>query len=325
MITVHARTIEKVLGRGLREMGFRRLSPRTQEQYGSWIRRFLDVNRSRDLAALSELEVVDFLTDLAVRRRVSASTQSQAASALLFLFSHVLKRPIATPSAIRAPTTRRLPVVLTRREIRRVLAALRGPDQLVATLLYGSGLRLAECLQLRIKDLDFERHEITVRSGKGNRDRVTMLAERVAPRLRRHLVVVSRLHDRDCARGRGYVQLPGAFHRKSPHAARELKWQYVFPSARVALIPGYPGAVRHHRHPTAVQRAVRAAARDAGLTKRVTCHAFRHSFATHLLADGYDIRTVQELLGHRSVRTTMIYTHVLNRGAGAVRSPGDAL
>ena len=322
---VNERTIRHTLERTRRALAVRRMSPRTVEQYLGWVRRFLQANRVRHLAAVGELEVVEFLTDLAVRRRVSTSTQGQAASALIFLFRHVLDRPIARPSAIRAHTNPRLPIVLTRSEVRRVLGALTGVDQLIAALLYGSGLRLMECLQLRLKDIDLERYEITVRTGKGNKDRVTMLAERLEPRLAKHIMAVSRLHDRDVARGDGYTHLPGAMHRKAPHASRDLRWQFLFPSRRRTPSPDHAGKVRSHRHASAVQRAVRAAASRARIAKRVTCHSLRHSFATHLLADGYDIRTVQELLGHRSVRTTMIYTHVLNRGAGAVRSPGDLL
>ncbi len=274
---------------------------------------------------MAEPEVNAFLTHLAVDRRVSASTQNQALAALLFLYEHVLGRPLdRLAGVVRANRPKRLPVVLTRPEVRRVLAELDGSYRLMGELMYGSGLRLLECLRLRVKDVDFDRGEITVRGGKGNKDRVTMLPDAVRPALTAHLRRVKELHERDLAAGFGRVFLPDALGRKFPAAAAEFRWQYVFPSAKLSVDPRGGQTRRHHAHEAAVSRAVAAAVRRAGLTKRATSHSFRHSFATHLIEAGYDIRTVQELLGHEDVSTTMIYTHVLSRGGQGVRSPLDA-
>jgi integron integrase len=238
----------------------------------------------------------------------------------------VLRLPVRVPEGIIRPhRTRRVPVVLTREEAAAVLSELRGTQRLVAALLYGSGLRLLEALQLRVKDVDLERREVTIRHGKGGDDRLTMLPAALVPELRRQAARVRRLHDADTGRGAGYVALPSALRRKSPAAARQLQWQWLFPATRPHTDAGTGERRRHHLHETAVQRAVTAAVLRAGITKRASCHTFRHSFATHLLKDCYDIRTVQELLGHRNVRTTMIYTHVLNRGGRGVRSPLDTL
>ena len=303
----------------------RQYSPRTEQTYVGWIRRYLVFHGRRHPAALGQTEVEQFLEHLASHGRVSASTQDQAASALLFLYRDVLDRPLQRTAITRARSPRRLPVVLTPSEVALVLGELRGAKRLVVELLYGSGLRLNECMSIRVKDLDFTRHQITVRRAKGNRDRITMLAESIAPKLARHLERVKRLHERDLRDGSGHVRLPGALVKKYPNAAREWPWQYVFPAARRSQSCADGRTGRHHLHLTAVQRAVRKAAQASGLSKRVTCHTFRHSFATELLRAGYDIRTIQELLGHRSVKTTMIYTHVLNRGGRGVRSPADSL
>jgi integron integrase len=275
---------------------------------------------------MAEPEVDAFLTHLAVDRNVSASTQNQALAALLFLYEHVLKQPLdRVEGVVRANRPKRLPVVLTRGEVRRVLDQLDGTYRLMGELMYGVGLRLLECLRLRVKDLDFELGEITVREGKGDKDRRTMLPAVVRARLMAHLERVAELHRKDLAAGYGRVHLPHALDRKLPEAAGEFRWQYVFPSAKLSVDPRSGVTRRHHAHEGSVSREITEAVRRSGITKRATSHSFRHSFATHLLEAGYDIRTVQELLGHEDVSTTMIYTHVLNKGGHAVKSPLDAV
>ncbi len=296
-----------------------------------WAQQFIRFVRSRRSAALrgaavrasalAERDVVAFLSHLAVHRKVSASTQNQAASALQFLFEHVLGRSVRDfREFVRAREPYRLPVVLTRGEVASVLKHIHGMNYVVVMLLYGSGLRLQEALRLRVKDLDMERHELTVRRGKGGKDRVTVLPTRLDEPLAGYLRAIRVLFDRDKRAGVS-IPLPEAFARKMPSAERDWPWYWVFPSTRRVKVGA--ALFRHHCHPSGPQRAVRAAARAAGLSKRVTCHTFRHSFATHLLQSGYDIRTIQELLGHKDVRSTMIYTHVLNRGGRGVRSPAD--
>jgi len=304
----------------------RQLSPRTEEAYAAWVRRFVLFHGKRHPDTLGQREVVSFLSDLAVRARVSASTQNQALGALLFLYRHVLRRELeGLGEAVRAGMTRRLPVVLARDEVRSVLAELDGTYRLVGMLLYGSGLRLLEALCLRVKDIDFPRHQIVVRRGKGARDRVSTLPQRIERDLRSHLDSVAWLHQRDLAEGLACAPLPDSLEQKYPQASREWVWQWAFPATRTWTHPDTGRRYRHHLHETAVQRAVKRAAERALISKRVTCHTFRHSFATHFLEDGTDIRTVQELLGHRELRTTMIYTHVLDRGPLGVRSPADRL
>jgi len=304
----------------------RHYSRRTEDAYVHWIRRYIEFHGRRHPRKLDESDVNRFLTSLAVKEHVAASTQNQALSAILFLYEHVLEQPLdRIKGVVRARRPKRLPVVLTVDEVSRVMAHLSGDKWLIAMLLYGGGLRLLEALRLRVKDLDFERGEITVREGKGDKDRVTMLPQAVSPPLQEHLRAVQRIHEQDVAGGYGRVELPHALARKYPSANREWAWQFVFPQERRWRNNKTGEQGRHHVHESLVQKAVRHAARKARLTKRVTSHTFRHSFATHLLADGYDIRTVQELLGHSDVKTTMIYTHVLNRGGRGVRSPADSL
>ncbi len=274
---------------------------------------------------MGEREIERFLTGLAVRERVSASTQSQALSAILFLYRDVLRRETGDLELVRARRSRRLPVVLSREQVRSLLGALAGTDRLIAALLYGSGLRLMECLRLRVKDVDFSYHQINLRSGKGGFDRVTILPKSLASPLDRHLRDVRARHRSDREGGGGRATLPAGLRRKYPGAALSWGWQFVFPSATLCREPETGRPVRHHRSPSSVQRSVRRAVRRAAIAQKASCHSLRHSFATHLLEDGYDIRTVQELLGHKHVKTTMIYTHVLNRGGRGVTSPADRL
>jgi integron integrase len=271
-------------------------------------------------------EITQFLSSLAVERNVAASTQNQALSALLFLYRQVLEQELPwLDGVVRAKRAERLPVVLTREEVCAILRGLQGPPRLMAVLLYGAGLRLLECARLRVKDVDFATNQIVVRAGKGDRDRMTMLPGALKVDLARHLEFVRTQHETDLRRGAGWVELPWALARKYPNAGREWAWQWVFPATRIYVDRVTSQRRRHHLHESVLQRAVKEAIRRAGIAKRASCHTFRHSFATHLLEDGHDIRTVQELLGHRDVSTTMIYTHVLNRGPAGVRSPVDRM
>jgi len=301
-------------------------SIRTEQAYVDWVKRFVlhfDKRHPRELGAA---EVEQFLTHLAVHGKVAASTQNQAKSALLFLYKEVLAVELPWLDNVeRAKAPKRLPVVLNRDEVQAVLSRLAGTHWLVASLLYGSGMRIMECLRLRVKDVDFKRREILIRDGKGFKDRVTMLPAALTATLEAHLAKVRTLHERDLHQGFGAVYLPDALARKYPNAAREWAWQYVFPAAKLSTDPRSNETRRHHVQEQAVQRAVKQAVRDAGVVKLATPHTFRHSFATHLLEGGYDIRSVQELLGHSDVSTTMIYTHVLNRGGKGVQSPLDCL
>jgi integron integrase len=300
-------------------------SVRTEKAYVSWVRRYVRFHGLRHPGDLGRNEIRQFLVALADRAQLSASSQTQALSAILFLYREVLNQdPGSVGDIVRAKQPSRLPVLLSREEVRALLERLEGTPRVVVMLLYGSGLRLLEALQLRVKDVDFAGGEIRVRRAKGAKDRVTVLPGALTAELERHLERVRRLHQRDVAGGAGKAPLPNAFERKAPGAAKDWSWQYVFPAGRRYQHPS-GDLRRHHVHESVIQRAVRAAAAGAGIPKRVTCHSLRHSFATHLLQDGYDIRTVQELLGHRDVATTMIYTHVLNRGGLGVRSPADRL
>lgn len=304
----------------------RHYSRRTETTYVNWIRRFILFHDKRHPGEMAEVEVNKFLTHLAVNEKVSASTQNQALSALLFLYRSVLDRQFGQlGDVIRARHSRRLPVVLTRDEVRAVLNALKGQQRLIAVLMYGTGMRLMECLRLRVKDLDFGAGEIIIRQGKGDKDRRTMLPERTRASLQRHLERVKQIHVKDLADGYGLVALPYAVGRKYPRASTDWTWQFVFPQINRWINPKTGEQGRHHMDASILQKAIKAAVRNAGITKLATSHTLRHSFATHLLEDGYDIRTIQELLGHKDVATTMIYTHVLNRGGKGVRSPADAL
>jgi integron integrase len=302
----------------------RHYSTRTEEAYCLWVKRYIRFHKLRHPADMGEAEINAFLTHLAVREKVSASTQNQALCALLFLYRHVFGYDVGNVGdVVRARKSHRVPIVMTRDEARSVLSKMSGDTKLMASLLYGAGLRLSECLTLRVQDLDFDGSEIIVFNGKGSKDRVTMLPEGLKVPLQAHLARVRSLHARDLADGWGRVQLPEALARKYPSAATEWRWQWVFPQRGRWEDAQTHEQGRYHVDDTVLQQAVKEAVRKAGITKRVGCHTFRHSFATHLLEAGYDIRTIQELLGHKSVATTMIYTHVLNKGGLGVTSPLD--
>ncbi len=299
-------------------------SIRTEQAYIDWIKRFIIYHGKRHPGEMAEEEVAEFLTHLARDLNVAASTQNQALSALLFLYKEVLKHEIGWLQKVeRAKKPPKLPVVLSRAEVKQIFGHLHSVPKLMAGLLYGSGLRLMECVRLRIKDIDFELAQITVRDAKGGNDRITMLPLNMSEPLRRHLLRVKAQHEQDLEDGFGSVHLPFALARKSPKAAREWPWQYAFPSSRLSIDPRNGEKRRHHIAEGLLQSALKRAVEAAGIVKRANCHSLRHSFATHLLSKGYDIRTVQELLGHKDVSTTMIYTHVLNQPGISVKSPLD--
>lgn len=298
-------------------------SIRTEQAYESWVCRFLGYSGKDDVALLDHEDISHYLDYLALARKVSASTQAQALNALVFFFRNALEKEVDELTFKRAKKPRRLPVVLSRSEMQALLGAMPEDKLLMANLLYGSGMRLMECIRLRVQDIDFEYGQIVVRQGKGGKDRLVPLARTAIPPLKTRLEKTRAIHDADLAKGFGEVYLPDALARKYPSAGKSWNWQYVFPGSRLCIDPRSGATRRHHIHETALQRAVKKAATDAGLIKRVSCHTLRHSFATHLLEAGYDIRTVQELLGHADVSTTMIYTHVLNSPGVSVQSPAD--
>lgn len=316
----------RLLERVRRRLKTRHYSEKTAKSYCSWVRRFVLFHEGTHPDLMGEPEIAVFLTHLANAKNVSASTQNQALHAILFLYRHVLSRPIGfIPEITPARRARRLPVVLSQAEVRLVLEAMRGVPRLCATLMYGGGLRVSECVSLRVKDLDFDRSEIVVRAGKGDKDRGVPLPDIAVPALRVHLERVREQFLRDPRRGISGAALPDALGRKLPNADRDWGWQFVFPATRPYKEKSTGLLRRHHLHQTAVQRAVTEAVRASGITKRASCHTLRHSFATHLLEAGFDIRTIQELLGHSSVQTTMVYTHVSKRGGMGVQSPADRL
>jgi integron integrase len=314
-----------LLDRVRQAIRLRHYSPRTEHAYVSWIRRFIVFHGKRHPRELGAREVTAYISSLATRG-VSASTQNQALSAVLFLFQVVLGQRLPWMNDIvRAQRPARLPVVLSREEVSSLLSRLRGPVWLMASLMYGAGLRLLECAELRVKDIHFDRNELTIRDGKGGKDRVTMLPGALKKPLLDHVARVKVQHESDLAAGRGTVALPGSLRVKYPNVPSEWAWQWVFPATRVYVDRSTGERRRHHLHESVLQRAVKEAVRSAGISRPATCHSLRHSFATHLLENGYDIRTIQELLGHRDVSTTMIYTHVLHQGGRGVRSPLDQL
>ena len=300
------------------------LSLRTEEAYVQWIKRFILFHKKRHPMALGENEIRQFLSHLALDKYVSSSTQNQALNAIIFLYKQVLNKPLGNLGDIpRGQRTVRLPVVFSRNEALSIIGNLQGIPKLVASLLYGSGLRLLEAVRVRIQDIDFENNYIIVREGKGDKDRLVPLPQKFIPALHRQIEKARLLHEEDLAEGYGEAFLPDALQIKFKNASKELGWQYVFPASQRSADPRSGIILRHHLHVTYIQRSVKEAIDKSGLHKSGSCHSFRHSFATHLLEDGHDIRTVQELLGHKDVRTTMIYTHVLNRKGLTVRSPLD--
>ena len=304
----------------------RHLARNTEKAYVHWVKRYIRFHGCRHPRELREPEVNAFLTHLAVTEHVAAATQNQALAGLLFLYEHVLDQPLdRVEGVVRAKRPKRLPCVLTPEEVERLLSQMTGPARDIAMLLYGAGMRLSEALQLRVKDIDFAEGQIVIRQAKGGKDRVAVLPECLRGPLSKRLRDWRRIHAAEVEQGRGRVKLPGAYGRKHPAAEQAWGWQWVFPAGTDYFDRVEGRSFRHHMHETAIQGAVRGAVRRAGITKPATCHTLRHSFATHLLQDGYDIRTVQELLGHKDVATTMMYTHVLNRGGRGVKSPADRL
>lgn len=317
---------QKLLTRVRDVLRMKHYSYRTEQAYISWIKRFIYFNDKRHPAEMSGPEISSFLSHLAVKEKVSASTQNQALCALVFLYKQTLGIDPGNFQEIQwSKKPRKLPVVFTEREVKSVIENLNGVYWLMGMILYGSGLRLQECLNLRIKDLDFEYRQITVRNGKGNKDRITMMPDRIIAPLKDHLKKVKKLHAKDLSNGYGSVYLPDALGKKYPNASKEAGWQFVFPGKNIARDPRSGILRRHHLHETVLQKAVKVAIKKAGTNKLAGCHTLRHSFATHLLESGHDIRTVQELLGHNDVTTTMIYTHVLNRGGRGAKSPADKI
>ncbi|GKT12964.1 MAG: hypothetical protein ISEC1_P1956 [Thiomicrorhabdus sp.] len=315
----------KLLDRVREKCRLRHFSLSTEKSYVSWVKQYIFFHHKTHPQELGKTEIENFLTYLAVERHVSASTQNQALSALLFLYQQVLEISIEDIQAVRAKNPIRLPMVLSVSEVERLFESMLGINALIVRLLYGTGMRLMEVMRLRVQDIDFDRNEIMVRSGKGNKDRITMLPQSIIPALQQQLSERQQLYQYDLKHDQACVYLPFALAKKYPHAESEWAWQYVFASSRLSKDPGSDKTHRHHRDEKNVQRAMKKACLSAGITKRATPHTLRHSFATHLLESGSDIRTVQELLGHKDVSTTMIYTHVLNQGSAGVLSPLDRL
>jgi len=314
----------KLLDQVRNQMQLKHLSRRTQDAYIHWIKRFILYNEKRHPSELGETEIESFLTYLAVDEDVAASTQNVAFNAILFLYGEILHKELGNiAQVVRARRPKRMPEVFTRKEAKLVIAHLKGDYWLIGNLLYGSGLRLLECLRIRVKDIDFAQNRIIIRAGKGDKDRATILPAAIKKRLQLHLKKVYAIHQEDLAEGYGETVLPHALAAKFSNAAKQWNWQYVFPATRRSIDPISKIISRHHIDETSVQRVVKKAIRDVGITKAASCHSFRHSFATHLLEEGYDIRTVQELLGHADIRTTMIYTHITNKKTPVVRSPLD--
>ncbi len=308
------------------EIRRRGYSYRTEQSYVNWIRRFILFNNKKHPSEITGKEIVNYLNYLAVKRRVASSTQNQAVCAIVFLYKHILDMKVpALDNLKRANKPVKVPVVLTVEEVKNIIKNLTGLQKLIVSLLYGSGLRLSECLRLRIKDLDFDYNQITVRSGKGDKDRYTILPESLVTPLKNHVKRVKQLHLKDLKNGLGITMLPNALSMKYPNAKKEFRWQYLFPSDSISKEPRTGLRHRYHVSTSFVSRHLKTAVRKSDCNKQVTSHTFRHSFATHLLQAGYDIRTVQELLGHKDVATTMIYTHVLKMGGHAVKSPADTL
>ena len=301
-------------------------SRKTEQSYLLWIKRYILFHNKKHPREMGADDIVAFLNYLATKKHVSASTQNQALNAIIFLYNQVLRIELEDLDQLTyAKRPKRLPVVLTQQEVTQVMEYLNDPHWTMVALMYGSGLRFAECIKLRVMDVDFARKEIFVRAGKGGKDRVTMLPEKAVPGLTNQITLVSKYHEQDVLQGINHVSMPYALKKKYPNAGRELKWQFVFASKKLSLEPDTGNKGRHHIHEKTAQKTIRNAIKRAGILKHATCHTFRHSFATHLLENGYDIRTVQELLGHKHVNTTMIYTHVLNRGGKGIISPLDSL
>jgi integron integrase len=317
---------KKLLDQYRDQIRLKQYSPRTEKTYTHWVREYILFHNKRHPREMGVTEINQFITHLVVERKASASTQNQAISAILFLYRNLLNIQLDETSLdfIRPKKGKRVPTVLSKDEARSIITNLTGPYKIMAQIMYGSGLRLMECLRLRVKDIDFDNHRILVYDGKGGDDRVTMLPDSIVPSLREHLARMKSIHQKDLAAGHGSVHMPYGLDKKFPAAHKQWIWQYIFPATTINPDPETGNLCRHHIHETALQKAIRDAAKIADIEKRVTPHAFRHSFATHLLQNNYDIRTVQELLGHKDVKTTMIYTHVLQRGGLAVKSPLDS-
>lgn len=313
----------RLLDQVRREIRRRDYSFRTETAYIRWIVRFIRYNGIVHPSQLDNKDVKSYLDHLANDLHVAASTQNQALSALVFLYREILKEPLDLEGFIRAKKSEKLPVVLSKGEIIQLFQKLSGRTLLICELLYGAGLRISECLRMRVQDVDFDYAQIWVRSGKGNKDRITLLPQKCIPKLEKQMYRVKNIHDRDLARGLGKTLLPDALANKYPGEEEQFGWQYLFPSSRISKDPRSGLKHRHHISPVKIQQALKKALHATGITKKATCHSLRHSFATHLLTDGYDIRTVQELLGHKDLRTTMIYTHVIAKGGMGVRSPMD--